>query len=735
MKDQQDADAEITLIGSSTFDQEIEEAESDVDSMPGDEILSISREDNDEDESEKELSVVDEVVADNIIDELITEANKRDTNVSAATTNEEKKNTPTVKILNIHTLGAMRRFREIQNTKAPGSEPFSYLTRRVDFLAAQVHNLTKTLPDQFDDKMNSATSYVSRIIFDALAQRFPDLLSATIKNSLPQALTKAVRETLPGFNRRIKNSINDEMIEVLKTSVLKPMYKEFNALNKLETHRFIILKNMLRKSIHKTFGKSVKKNIHSHIGEEKKNIPRVKILNIHTLGAIRRFREIQITKALGLDPFSHLTRRVDFLATQVHNLTKTFPDQFDDKMNSATRSVSRIIFDALAQQFPDLLSATIKNSLPQALTKVVRETLPSFNRRIKNSINDEMIEVLKTSVLKPMYKEFNALNKLETHRFIILKNMLRKSIHKTFGKSVKKNIHSHIGEEKKNIPRVKILNIHTLGAIRRFREIQITKALGSDPFSHLTRRVDFLAAQFPDLLSATIKNSLSQALTKAVRETLPGFNRRIKNSINDEMIEVLKTSVLKPMYKEFNALNKLETHRFIILKNMLRKSIHKTFGKSVKKNIHSHIGEVNGLLRQCAKHQMQLRSNDTRGSTTQLQEVKRLSDLKAEREKSEKKLRMQTPVQLRAQEEELAEIKTKRIQHMNKMRDECHCINFRDDPLPITKFIYKVNKTSKIATMRITKNNQLLNLKIYDKFILKMLGFSEWLELHALASK
>ncbi|GJU74986.1 hypothetical protein Tco_1266391 [Tanacetum coccineum] len=76
------------------------------------------------------------------------------------------------------------------------------------------------------------------------------------------------------------------------------------------------------------------------------------------------------------------------------------------------------------------------------------------------------------------------------------------------------------------------------------------------------------------------------------------------------------------------------------------------------------------------------------GSTSNLSSLK-LSDLKAQREKSKKKLRMQTPVQLRAQEEELAEIETKRIQHMNKMRDEYHYINFRDDALPITKFIYK----------------------------------------------
>ncbi|GKA56005.1 hypothetical protein Tco_0755077 [Tanacetum coccineum] len=37
--------------------------------------------------------------------------------------------------------------------------------------------------------------------------------------------------------------------------------------------------------------------------------------------------------------------------------------------------------------------------------------------------------------------------------------------------------------------------------------------------------------------------------------------------------------------------------------------------------------------------------------------------------------------------------------------------------------------------MRITRDNQPLNLIVYDKFVLKMLGFSEWVEVHALASK
>ncbi|GJY11632.1 hypothetical protein Tco_0380941 [Tanacetum coccineum] len=94
----------------------------------------------------------------------------------------------------------------------------------------------------------------------------------------------------------------------------------------------------------------------------------------------------------------------------------------------------------------------------------------------------------------------------------------------------------------------------------------------------------------------------------------------------------------------------------------------------------------------------------------QMQEIKRLADLKAEKEKSEKKLK---------------EI----------MEEYNHCIIFKDDPLLITKFSYRVNNSTKEATMRITRNNQPLNLMVYEKFILKKLGFTEWLELHALASR
>ncbi|GJY59881.1 hypothetical protein Tco_0459773 [Tanacetum coccineum] len=202
-------------------------------------IRSLGNDDNNEDDSDRELFVVDEVVADNILDELITEANKEDTNIFVATTNEvssksvpqsastsstadiqaliakalwEKENIHRVKIPNVQTLGAMRRFKKIQITKAPRSNPLGHLPRRMDFLAAHVHNFAKNLPAQVIARIDSAVSTVPKI-----------------------ALTNAFRQTLHRINRRLRNAIKDEMPAVLQTSVLKSMYKEFNALNKLET--------------------------------------------------------------------------------------------------------------------------------------------------------------------------------------------------------------------------------------------------------------------------------------------------------------------------------------------------------------------------------------------------------------------------------------------------------------------------------------------------------------------
>ncbi|GKA92300.1 hypothetical protein Tco_0814225 [Tanacetum coccineum] len=67
-------------------DQRMEEAHPDLESMPDDEIMFVSRND-DEDDDSKELFMADEIAADNLINKLISVANTRDanTNVFAAT--------------------------------------------------------------------------------------------------------------------------------------------------------------------------------------------------------------------------------------------------------------------------------------------------------------------------------------------------------------------------------------------------------------------------------------------------------------------------------------------------------------------------------------------------------------------------------------------------------------------------------------------------------------------------
>ncbi|GJX06156.1 hypothetical protein Tco_0194088, partial [Tanacetum coccineum] len=117
-----------------------------------------------EDDSDRELSVANEKASDHVIDEILTEVNQKDTHTTVFAVTPNEKNIPRVKMSNVQSLGAMKRFKEIQITKVHGSDPLGDLLRRVDFLAAQVYNLAKYLPTQFTDRINSTTNTVSRII-------------------------------------------------------------------------------------------------------------------------------------------------------------------------------------------------------------------------------------------------------------------------------------------------------------------------------------------------------------------------------------------------------------------------------------------------------------------------------------------------------------------------------------------------------------------------------------------
>ncbi|GJX68514.1 hypothetical protein Tco_0304241 [Tanacetum coccineum] len=105
--------------------------------------------------------------------------------------------------------------------------------------------------------------------------------------------------------------------------------------------------------------------------------------------------------------------------------------------------------------------------------------------------------------------------------------------------------------------------------------------------------------------------------------------------------------------------------------------------------------------------------------------------MKSEERKQKTLKKISNPATIKAQAlkwEEYEEKKAKMLNEFNK------CISERTNPLPITKISYIVN-SSKVATMRITRDNDPLNLTVYSDFRLQMLGFSEWLKVHALALK
>ncbi|GJZ25445.1 retrovirus-related pol polyprotein from transposon TNT 1-94 [Tanacetum coccineum] len=153
-------------------------ADSDLESMPDDEIESVSGFEVDDDEEEEddhskdkaELSKTNEAVADDMIDELVDMANSKDANLNASA------------------------------NKPIESDPIGHLQTSISSLAAKKDYL----------------SYY---------------------RTLSRLLKDYVKKALPKFNKRFKKTLRAEVPEI----ILVPLNREFNALNKMESQIFMLL--------------------------------------------------------------------------------------------------------------------------------------------------------------------------------------------------------------------------------------------------------------------------------------------------------------------------------------------------------------------------------------------------------------------------------------------------------------------------------------------------------------
>nr|GEW51012.1 hypothetical protein [Tanacetum cinerariifolium] len=164
-----------------SFDQEMAEVDSDLESMPDDEIESVSgfeEADDDDSENAEELSVADEAVVDDVIDELVDMAKSQDANLN------------------------------VSAAKATNSDPLGHLQVDITSLAAKVNNLEPSLPHKVANKIDDS---VPRMVDDVFKERLPELLSNTLENILPELLKDNIEKAMPKFDKRVKKTLRAEV--------------------------------------------------------------------------------------------------------------------------------------------------------------------------------------------------------------------------------------------------------------------------------------------------------------------------------------------------------------------------------------------------------------------------------------------------------------------------------------------------------------------------------------------
>ncbi|GJT57812.1 hypothetical protein Tco_0992866 [Tanacetum coccineum] len=92
-----------------------------------------------------------------------------------------------------------------------------------------------------------------------------------------------------------------------------------------------------------------------------------------------------------------------------------------------------------------------------------------------------------------------------------------------------------------------------------------------------------------------LKDSIKSSISTSIAEDLPHVEAQVQKNLQDQLSNLL----LKPMYKEFNAFNKLESQIFILLQKELSKSIHKDMKQSIRLKVKKGMKEVRDKLSWC----------------------------------------------------------------------------------------------------------------------------------------
>nr|GEW01761.1 hypothetical protein [Tanacetum cinerariifolium] len=487
-------DVGIISFGNLNLDQIIEDAEFDPESMPKDEIMSISRDDEEEADSDNELSIADEVKANKVLHEILIEIKIEHSTalVFAAPINEvssmsdqnstfvfpmagvqelddkallAKKNVPREKPINVQSLVARKRFKLIQFSSAPKLDSLGHLPRRMDFLVAHVHNLGQSMPTKFVDSMDSILPIM---VVDPFEERLPELLSDTLKSQFPLLLTKLIRENLSGFNRITRNAMHDEIPKILKESF---------------------------KSINKVTESQNKKN--PKADENVEEDPMATDVGIISFGNLNLD---QIIEDAEFDPESMPSDNELSIADEV----------------KANKVLHEILIEIKIEHSTALVFAAPINEVSSMSDQNSTFVFPMAGVQ---ELDDKAL-LAKKNV--PREKPINVQSLVARKRFKLIQ----------FSSAPKLDSLGHLPRRMDFL----VAHVHNLG------QSMPTKFVDSMDSILPIMVVDPFEERLPELLSDTLKSQFPLLLTKLIRENLSGFNRITRNAMHDEIPKILKES-------------------------------------------------------------------------------------------------------------------------------------------------------------------------------------------------
>nr|GEZ85437.1 hypothetical protein [Tanacetum cinerariifolium] len=266
--------------------------------------------------------------------------------------------------------------------------------------------------------------------------------------------------------------------------------------------------------------------------------------------------------------------------------------------------------------------------------------------------------------------------------------------------------------------------------------------------SNITKKVsDELQTSVPSLVSTALKETLPGLLVDALKDVLPSIihesvKTTVQKSIGEQtlifqaqvhqtLVDQLNTMIYKPMNKQFHAFNKLESRRFVHLQKELSKGEQE-----------SNKTPEDETAEQLSTGTMVIHTSEVKGSEEKVSKEKT-----SDNEPPTKRLKVLIPIptplrsilpdppSIQREEAQALELVEYAAKKAKMLAEYNHYLTFRADPRKITKINYKIDIVTKKATMRLKRNNQPLSLTVMEKFGLKQLGFTEWVEIHDLASK